>query len=172
MKNIVVLFLFFSGVSFAQNTTKVCHKIAHVDVEYVLSVWHKVKEVDSIVYGEKAEYERQFQSTYKEYLDLEELMSKKKYTEELYIEKEKELNQLKQKVQQFSFDVKNRLANRQNKLMKPLLAQVKLAIDQLAFEGDYDYVLSSTTGSTSLILFCKNSGDDITDQLLKKIGVK
>ena len=87
-------------------------------------------------------------------------------------DKQLQYDQLARRVQEFSYNAKKRLVERQQELMKPLLTRVRVAIDEIAYDGDYDYVLSSTTGDTSLILFCKNDGDDITDSLLRKLGIR
>tara|TARA_B100000809_G_scaffold246950_1_gene275458 strand:- start:987 stop:1505 length:519 start_codon:yes stop_codon:yes gene_type:complete len=172
MKIFSLLFLFVSLHTFSQNSEKICHKIAHVDVEYVLTVWGKVRNVDSIVYKEKLEYERQFEPTYKQYLEIEKSISSGLYEGVELDDKKLQYNQLSERVQEFSYNAKSRLVKRQQVLMKPLLEKVKLAINDIAFEGNYDYVLSSTSGDSSLVLFCKNDGNDVTDQLLLKLGIK
>ena len=166
------LLLFFSFGIFAQQPERICHKVAHVDVEYVLSVWQKVRDVDSTVYREKMEYERQFEPTYQEYLDVEQAIASGNYGGVELDDKKLQYQQLARRVQEFSYNAKRRLLIRQQELMKPLLEKVKASINEIAYEGDYDYVLSSTTGETSLILFCKNDGDDITDLLLRKLGIR
>lgn len=172
MKAYSILFLFFSFGLFGQQSGRVCHKIAHVDVEYVLSIWKKVQDVDSIVYSEKIEYERQFEPVYKQYLALEESLTSGQFEGVELQDKQLQYDQLARRVQEFSYNAKRRLVTRQQELMKPLLTKVRVAIDEIAYDGDYDYVLSSTSGDASLILFCKNDGDDITDLLLRKLGIK
>ena len=170
------LFSFFlllvSLDAFSQNDPRICHKVAHVDVEYVLSSWQKVKTVDSIVYREKLEYETQFEPTYKQYLEVEAEISSGKYEGVELEDKELQFQQLQSRVEQFSYNAKRRLVLRQKELMKPLLDKVKIAINDIAYEGGYDYVLSSTSGDTSLVLFCKDEGDDVTGQLLKKLSIQ
>ena len=171
MKVYFFLLSFYTLKVFSQNTNTSCHKIAHVDVEYALSVWAEVRNVDSIVYKEKLEYERQFEPTYKEYLVVEKALSSGMYQGVELEDKKLQYVQLSERVSEFSYNAKNRLIKRQSALMKPLLVKVKLAINDIAYEESYDYVLSSTSGEFSLVLFCKNEGDDITDQLLNKLGI-
>jgi outer membrane protein len=172
MKFLIFSFFCLSLTAFSQTSGRVCHKIAHVDVEYVLSVWEKVHNVDSIVYGEKLEYERQFEPTYKQYLEVEEAINSNKYEGIELEDKQLQYEQLQKRVQEFSYNAKRRLVNRQQELMKPLLERVKLSINDIAYEGDYDYIISSTSGDSSLVLFCKTDGDDVTEKLLMKLGIK
>jgi outer membrane protein len=164
--------LLISFTGFSQAPTENCHRIAHVDVEYVLSVWQKVQDVDSTVYNEKFEYETQFEPVYKEYLQVEDEINSGVYKEGELEDKKLQFQQLQTRVQQFSYSAKKRLVDRQRELMKPLLEKVKMAINDIAYEGNYDYVLSSTSGDSSLVLFCKNGGNDVTDQLLTKLSIK
>ena len=103
------LFFFCALKVFSQNTNPICHKIAHVDVEYALSIWTEVRNVDSIVYKEKLEYERQFEPTYKEYLVIEKAVSSGQYEGVELEDKRLQYFQLSERVKEFSYNAKNRL---------------------------------------------------------------
>lgn len=155
--------------SFAQED-KVCHKIAHIDVEYIMSEWGKVRAVDSIIYSERNKLETQFRPTYNEYLLLEHELSAGKYEGIVLEDKKLQYEQLRSRVEQFTSSLRTSLLNKQQELMQPLLTELKDAINQVADEGQYDYVLSTTSGEGSVVLFCRNQGDEITLEVLKRLS--
>jgi len=153
---------------FAQNN-RACHRIAHVDVEYVLSEWKEVRKVDSIIFQEKLQAEQNFRPIYNEYQNLYQEVSDGKYTGVQLEDKLLKLDQLEDKVQNYNYELKQTLSAKQERMMKPLFDKLKVVIDDLAVEGDYDYVLSSVSGESSIVLFSKAEGDDLTRKVLEKI---
>lgn len=172
MRTYTVLFLLLTNFFAGAQNEQICHKIAHVDVEYILASWDAVKEVDSIVYAEQYQYEKQFESTYNQYLKLEEAVNSGNFEGVVLEDKQLQFKQLGQRVQTFQYSVETALFERQQGLMKPLLDKVKGTINEVADEGGYDYVLSSTSGESSIVLFCRTERDDVTDQVLNKLGIK
>ena len=148
---------------------KVCHKIAHVDVEYVLSEWQAVRRVDSIIYQEKMKAEKNFRPVFDRYQSLYQKISDKQFTGIELENKLLELEQLEAQVNNYNANLKNTLVAQQEELMKPLFTQLKTTINTLASEGDYDYVLSSVSGETSIVLYYKSEGDDLTQAVLQRI---
>jgi outer membrane protein len=58
-------------------------------------------------------------------------------------------------------------------LVDPLLDKIQKAIDAVAEEHAYTYILSTAAqyGGSSVILFAKNKNENISDLVLKKMGV-
>ncbi|MDB4835295.1 OmpH family outer membrane protein [Cyclobacteriaceae bacterium] len=149
---------------------KECHRIAHVDIEYITSNWSKITEVDSIIYAERAQAESGFRPTYNEYLKLEQEISNGKYEGVVLTDKQFQLQQLRDRVEKFTYALKSSLLQRQQELMQPLLQELKTTINTIADEGEYDYVISTTANNSSVVLFCRNNGDEITFQVLRRLS--
>lgn len=128
MKKLILLgCLFFNLVTFSQEDNKICHKVAHVDIEYIMSQWSKISKVDSIIYTERNKLESNFRPTYNEYLLLEKELLASKYVELELRDKELQFRQLKTRVDQFSYTLNKSLVKKQKQLMSPLLNELKSA---------------------------------------------
>ena len=165
----LTVFCLFIVNSF-QGQEKVCHKIAHVDVEYIMGEWRKVVEVDSIIYSERNKLEAEFRPTYNNYLQLEKELAAGKYEGIVLEDKKLQYEQLRTRVETFSSSLRTSLIDSQQSLMRPLLAELKKTINEVADEGDYDYVISTTTGESSVVLFFRNQEDEITLEVLKRLS--
>ncbi len=168
-KVLSVLFLTISLLSFSQDG-KVCHKIAHIDVEYIMSEWVKVRAIDSTIYSERNQKESEFRPTYNQYLQLEQELAAGKYEGLILENKQLQYEQLRSRVEKFSSSLRTLLLNMQQEMMAPLLSELKATINLVADEGQYDYVISTTTEEGSVVLFCRNQGDEITMEVLRRLS--
>lgn len=82
--------------------------------------------------------------------------------------KESELTDIQNRMQKFSTDAQQKMEARQNELAKPLFDKVKTAVEAVAKEKGYAYVLDAT----SQILVVSPAGDDITAAVKLKLGIK
>lgn len=170
MRSTILILSFFLVVNFLQGQEKVCHKIAHFDVEYIMSEWSKVVSVDSTIYSERNKLEAEFRPTYNDYLQLQEELNAGKYEGIVLEDKQLQYQQLKARVESFSTSLRTSLIETQQELMRPLLAELKATISEVADEGQYDYVISTTTGESSVVLFFRNQEDEITLEVLKRLS--
>lgn len=82
--------------------------------------------------------------------------------------KEGELTDIQKRMQSYSTDAQQKLEAKQNDLAKPLFDKVKLAINQVAKEKGYAFVIDASQ-NTYLVL---PEGDDMTAAVKLKLGVK
>ena len=81
--------------------------------------------------------------------------------------KEKEINDLQDRIQSFQQSAQQDLTAKQTELITPFVNKAKQAIKDVAKEGGYAYVLNSVD---DLVLY-SDGGDDITAQVKKKLGI-
>ena len=170
MRSILIILVLSCCTNLIIAQEKVCHKIAHFDVEYIMSEWSKVVAVDSMIYSERNKLEAEFRPTYNDFLQLQKELAIGKYEGIILEDKQLQYEQLKARVESFSTSLRTSLIETQQDLMRPLLAELKATISDVADEGQYDYVISTTTGESSVVLFFRNQEDEVTLEVLKRLS--
>ena len=82
--------------------------------------------------------------------------------------KESELTDIQGRIQKFSADAQQKMEAKQSELAKPLFEKVKLAVNAVAKEKGYTFVLDAT----SQILVVAPDADDLTPAVKLKLGIK
>jgi outer membrane protein len=146
-------------------------KIAYTSVQYVLSQMPESKQIESELKTYNTQLETQLKSKYadyqakgKAYQDGAAAMS-----DVVKADKEKELTNLQQSIQEFQRNAEQSLQQKQQTLLKPALEKLQKNIDAVADENGYTYVLNSD-GESPLLLHGPKDGD-ISDLVLKKMGI-
>ncbi len=146
-------------------------KIGYTSVEYVLSQMPESKQIESDLKAFSTQLENQLKSKYQEYQTKAEAYQKggSTMTDVVKADKEKELTNLQQSIQEFQRSADQSLQQKQQTLLKPALDKLQKTIDQVANENGYTYVLNSD-GASPVLLHGPKEGD-ISDLILKKMGV-
>lgn len=150
------------------------YKVGYTNVEYVLEAHPKMKEIQSQLETEKNVLSKQiqtlsqeFQTKLKQYQDGGQMMS-----DMVRADREKELQSLQVRVEDMQTNAQYRLMQKQEELLKPILEIVEKTINEVGKENGYDYIFNGATGDgTSIILFAKNKGDNITIKIFEKLGI-
>ncbi len=164
---IIACLLFASIYSFAQ-------RYAVIDSKYILEKVPEYKESQTKLNQYSAQWQLEIEKKqadldkmYKEY-DAEQVMLsdelKKKREDELY-NKEKEVRDLQKK--RFGFE--GDLFKKRQEMIKPIQDKVFNAIQKLAVEKAYDFILDKSEGITVIFADPKL---DRSDDVLKYLGVK
>lgn len=170
MKKLLILatcFLLLATVSNAQ-------RYAVIDSKYILDKLPEYKEAQKLLdqFSEQWQQEIDQKQTlvdkmFKEY-DAEQVMLsdvlKKKREDELY-NKEKELRDLQKK--RFGFE--GDLFKKRQELIKPIQDRVYNAVQKLAVEKQYDFILDKSEGIT--VIFADPKLDKSAD-IIRNLGVK
>ncbi|GAA4413972.1 hypothetical protein GCM10023187_42860 [Nibrella viscosa] len=87
-------------------------------------------------------------------------------------DKETELQTLNNRIQEFARTADEGIQKRYDQLVAPLLQKAQAAIDTVAKENGYTYILSTDSGTNALpnLLYAPKE-HDITELVLKKLGV-
>ncbi len=168
MKNIAK-FVVVSVVVLMSSFTANAQKVAHIDLDSLISIMPESKTAQQAVQDYAKQLEQQvvamqteLQTKYEEYQksapDMAPIIKQNK---------EKELNDLNQRIQDFQKQAQLDYQNKSAELSKPVYEKAKKAIDQVAKENGYKYVLDTSTG---LVLY-NEPADDIIGLVVKKLGI-
>ena len=165
-----ILFVLSSTVIVAQNTVK----IGYTDPEYILSMMNEYKQVESELKSYEKQLQSQLDSKLKDYQSKLEGYQQNinSYTDIVKQDKEKELIGMQNSIKEFEESAMASMQKKQSSLLDPLIQKVQKAIDDVAVENSYTYVFSTSAGSNAaIILYAKNKDEDISELVLKKLGV-
>ncbi len=174
MKNKIIILLALvlstSVGAFAQTT-----KIGYTNLEYILSLLPDAKRIES----ELQTYEKQLKSQMdskiaefeKKYQDYEK--GRNMMADPVRQDKEKELTMLQNSIKEFEENAQNSLQKKQVTLLEPVLEKIQKSIEKVAAANGYTYILSTHAdyGGSAIILYAKNKDEDISNLVLKDLGV-
>jgi outer membrane protein len=149
-------------------------KIAYTDLELVLSYMPEAKQVEQELRTYESNLMQQLQVKY-DYLQtkVEEFREKQKsgeLTQSEQQQKRKEIQKLNKEVRSTQQDAQTKLMKKRNKLIAPLVEDIKKAIDTVADRQGYTYVVNSAVAGTSVLLHYPED-HDITRKVLKELGI-
>lgn len=149
-------------------------KVGYTNVDYVLNNLPDAKDIENKLKTEKAQYDKllqdkiaDFQKKYDDYQKNAQSMSAV-----IRADREKELQNGQQSIQEFQQNSESALAQKQQQLLAPVLDKIDKAIKDVAKEAGYTYVFNTDAGqgSTPILLVAPDS-DNISDLVFKKLGV-
>ena len=168
MKNpvkIVVIGLTVIMSSFTANA----QKIAHINLDSLITLMPESKTAQQAVQDYSKQLQDQvtamqaeLQTKYEAYQT-----GSKDMAEVVRASKEKELNDLNQRIQDFQQQAQTDYQKKSAELSKPVYEKAKKAIDQVAKENGFKYVLDTSTG---LVIYSEPT-DDIIGLVIKKLGI-
>jgi outer membrane protein len=149
--------------------TATAQKVAHIDLDSLISLMPESKVAQQAVQDYAKQLEQQvtamqteLQTKYEAYQ-----AGSKDMAELVRASKEKELNDLNQRITDFQQQAQSDYQKKSAELSKPVYEKAKKAIDQVAKDNGYKYVLDTSTG---LVLYSEPT-DDILNLVIKKLGI-
>ena len=156
-----------SSAVFAQT-----QKIGHMDMQYVLSAMPEMKQVQSQLQTLQGQLEKQAQAKQK---DFEEKYNR--YVSEgntmadaIRVDIEKELSQMQQSAQEFATNAQQTLQQKEQQLMQPVYDKIGTAINEVAKEGGYAYIINAGVPGLDVLYFA-DPANDASNDVLKKLGI-
>jgi len=144
-------------------------KIAHVNLDSLISIMPESKVAQQAVQDYAKQLEQQvtamqteLQTKYQDYQTNSANMA-----EVVKASKEKELNDLNQRILDFQQQAQTDYQKKSAELSKPVYEKAKKAIDAVAKENGYKYVLDTSTG----IVIYSEPTEDIIALVIKKLGI-
>lgn len=172
-KNILIIAIVLFGASFAkaQDTAKPL-KIGYIDVDYVLNQMPETKQIESELKVHQNQLQSQLQSKMDNYQKLVQdyQAGAATMTDVIRADKEREISQLEQNIQQFQQDAQVSLQKKQSDLLQPVYDKIGKSIDAVAAAEGYTYVFSQRVGSIDVLLYFPPE-NDISDLVLKNMGI-
>lgn len=171
MRKIVSIAVLALGV-FAAHAQTATTKIGFADVDYIFSQMPEAKQVDAELKSTQTMLKNQIdtkaQEFQKKYADYQQ--NANNMLDAVRVNTERELSQLQQNLEKLQQDAQTTVQNKHTQLMEPVFKKVGKAIEDVAKENGYTFILSQQVGGLDVILY----GDekmDVSDLVLKKMGV-
>ncbi len=164
LKRALVL-VFFAVVSYSLSA----QKTAHINLDSLISLMPESAEAKKAqeeyikqLEGMISTMQTEFDTKYQDYM-----ANQTKYSALIKSSMEKDLQDLQRRIQEFQGTAQQDLQKKNEELAKPIYEKAKKAIDQVAKENGYKYVLDTSTG---IVLYSEPT-DDLLNLAKKKLGI-
>jgi len=166
IKTLVAAFLLISFASFAQGNEQPL-KIGYTNVEYILLQMPESKQIESELKTHSTQLENQLKTKYADYESKLQAYEKSAATMDKVVrdDKEKELMNLNNSIQEFQRNAQTSLQQKEKSLVDPVIAKIDKAIKEVRVESGYTYIISNQA------LLAGPEDGDISPLVLKKLGV-
>lgn len=172
MKNIFALIL-IGCVGFAAQAQTPDQKMGYADWDYIFSQLPEYKQIEAELKTHGDQLQNQLQAKYKDYETKLKTYQSGAATmvDAVRRDKEIELTQLQENIQKFQQDAQTSLQTKQDQLMGPVFTKVGKAIEDVAKEQGYAFIINpQLIGGGDILLYSDNKYD-ISDAVLKKLGI-
>ncbi|MDE6493619.1 MAG: OmpH family outer membrane protein [Bacteroidales bacterium] len=169
MKQILVALTAVLMLSGFSGSVKAQGKMGHVNT---MELMQMMPEMDSIqrqlqTYGKELEdniatMQAEFQNKYAEFQN-----NQSQWSDLIKQTKAKEINDMQVRIQEFMQQAEEDYKQRTNELLEPISEKVKNAIEAVAREGKFAYILDSSNAT----LFAGSESNDVMSLVKKKLGL-
>ncbi len=165
----LLLFCVFAVSAQAQET----QKIGYADWEYIFSQLPEFKQIDNELKTHGTQLENQLKAKYADYESKVKAYQGMPATtpDAIKADKERELAALQESIQKFQQDAQTSLQNKQTALMDPVFKKVGKAIEDVAKENGFAFIMAPQVMGGGDILLYSDEKYNISDMVLKKMGV-
>ena len=168
MKKIILTTIIscFSLLTFSQAITL---KLGHINSQELISLLPETKQADIDLQDYAQSLETQISSMEEEYKrSIEDYQNNESsYDEITKQDKIAAIQAIEQRISNFQQNAQISLQQKQQELLDPIIEKVRKAIDQVAKDGNYTYILDTSAGS---LLYFKES-EDILSKVKKELGI-
>ena len=152
---IVACLLAFGGTAMAQKTVK----LGHINSNDLMQIMPGRDSAQTVLQAEVAELEETLKSMQaeaeKRYNDY--VANQAGWTELIRQTKQREIQDMATRMEEFQQNAQKQLQDREAELLKPIIDRAKKAIEEVAKEGGYSYILDA---GTAAILYSQDSDDN------------
>lgn len=148
-------------------------KIGHADWEYIFSNMPEYKLIEAELKTFEAQLQNQLkqknqelETKYKAYLAMPETTP-----DAIKNDKESELTYLQGNIQKFQQEAQQAMQKKQEELVTPVFKKIGKAIEEVAAENGYAYIINPQGMGGNDILLYSNEAYNISKLVLKKIGI-
>jgi outer membrane protein len=170
-----LLSIIFSVVAFAAvaQAQPAAQKIGYADWDYIFSQLPEFKVIDAELKTHRTQLESQMEAKQKDFQAKYEVFTKLPTTtpDAIRADKQRELETLNESLQKFSQDAQTSLTNKQSALMDPIFSKVGKAIEEVAKEQGFSFIINPQLLQGGDILLYSDEKYNISDSVLKKFGV-
>lgn len=158
------------------NKAAAVQKIGYANLDYIFASWPAYLSANDEITATAKQYENlllneedQLQNLYKKAALLQQNQNPEFAEQYAIAKKAYEDKQLEFKV--LSNDYQLKLKKKQELLLQPLLDSAQKAIEAVAKENGYTYIINRQTQAGNIVLFAADESNDISDLVLAKLGV-
>lgn len=160
-----VIMLSLCGTSMAQKAVKLGH-INSADLMQIMPGREEAqatlqKDVDELQTTLK-NMQNELEQRYNDYVGKKDQLS-----DLIRQTKERELQDMGNRIQEFQENAEKKLQDRQQEVLKPIIDKAKKAIEEVAKENGYTYIFDTSVGA----LLYQQDSDDILPLVKKKLGL-
>lgn len=168
LNSILLITVLFIGMGITEISAQ--SKVAHINSNELLESMPEKAVLATKVQDFAKRLENQLVAMSQEYeLKVQDFQKQQGVmTEAIKQIKVKEITDLENRIQKFQQDAQIDLQNEESRLLQPLIDRLKKAINDVAADKGYDYVLDTSLG---VILYSKDS-DDLMSLVKKKLAAK
>lgn len=167
-KKILLLVLFVAPLSLC------AQKFAHYDSNAIFSAMPEAKTAQAEIETIYKKYQADIENLAKEFQTKAEKYQKED-TEatpaNIRERHQQELEEMKQRFQQAQQDNSENLQKEQAKKMQPVITKVFNAVDAVAKENGYVYIIDKTASQQAGIFINESASNDATSAIMKKLGI-
>jgi outer membrane protein len=163
LKTLVIAFVLFAGTQvFAQS------KVAHIDVQSLMSNMPEMKAAQAQLKTIQDNYDKEYKTMVQEYQTKLQKYEQEAPTagEAVNEARSKEMQDMGNRIQQYQQSASKELQQKEMDLLKPILEKAQAAIQKVATAKGFNYVLDATTGSGVLVA----NGTDLLADVKKELG--
>jgi outer membrane protein len=172
-----LLLLIFCGCITLTATAQapVTQKTGYADWQYIFQQLPEFKQINDQLTTHTTQLENQYKAKMQEFDTKVKAYQANAPTMNEVVRKstETELNQMNENLQKFQQDAQTNIQSKQATLMEPVITKVGKAVDDVAKENGYDFILApqiAAQGGGDILLY-SNDKYDISNLVLKKLGV-
>jgi len=170
---LVALFCGLLITANAQNTDHPAQKIGYAESDYIMSQLPEAKKIESELTTHGTQLQNQLKAKYD---DIQARM--KAYQgmpattpDAIKADKEREIASLQENYQKFQQDAQSSYQKKQTDLLDPIYKKIGKAIEEVAKENGYTFIINPQLPSGGDILLFSDEKFNISDLVLKKLGV-
>lgn len=169
MKKIVTIVVVVMGLVLAGNSTKAQGKIGYISLQELIPSMPEYKKADTALNDYQNALAQNFEDMKKEYMEKDSLLNSKdtlKYTKAQLELKKREISDMVVKLQGWQQQAQQLYQQKQQELIQPIQKKAVDAVQTVAKENGYGYVL------TKEALLSSPPADDLLPLVKKKLGIK
>ena len=173
MRKIALLIVLATGFIATQaQTPTASSKIGFADVDYIFGQMPEAKQIETELQTTQTQLKKQIDGKVQEFQQklADYQANLNTMLDAVRQNTERELTQLQENLQKLQQDAQVTIENKRNQLMQPVYAKVGKAIEDVAKENGYTFILNQQIGGLDVILY-GDEKNDVSDLVLKKLGV-
>ncbi len=166
-KYVIIAFVAFTGLFSVKASAQA--KIAHINAQALIESMPETKKAQADIETFAAGLEKESGTLVAEYNKKMADFDKSSATDSETMKqvKVKEIQDAQKRIQEYETLAREKIGAKQNELLKPVYDKARKAIEDVAKEKGYAYVIDSSSGS----LLVSPAGDDILATVKTKLGV-